>query len=56
LGLLSFRAMPMPPLLASQPWVQRLHHKDSGVPYGMALAAAALVVYPETLWIQGIAS
>jgi prepilin peptidase CpaA len=36
--------------------VQRLHRKDGGVPYGIALAAAALVVYPETLWIQGIAS
>ena len=56
LGLLSFRAMPMPPLLAGQAWVQRLHHKDSGVPYGIALAAAALVVYPDTLWMQGTAS
>src|SRR5437867_3474081 len=56
LGLLSFRAMPMPPLLAGQPWVQRLHHKDSGVPYGIALAAAALIVYPDTLWMQGTAA
>jgi prepilin peptidase CpaA len=54
--LLGFRAMPMPPLLASQPWVQRLHHHRSGVPYGIALAAAALLVYPDTPWMQGTVS
>src|SRR5215471_10168238 len=50
--LLGFRAIPLPPLLASQPWVQRLHHHRSGVPYGIALAAAALLVYPDTPWMQ----
>ena len=34
-----------------QQWVQRLHEKDGGVPYGIALAAAALVVYPHTAWM-----
>jgi Flp pilus assembly protein protease CpaA len=28
--------------------VQRLHANDVGVPYGVALAAAALAVYPHT--------
>src|SRR5215813_1914180 len=54
LGMLSFRAMPMPPLLAAQQWVQHLHDKKSGVPYGIALAAAALLVYPDTLWMQAV--
>ena len=40
--------MPLPSLLAGQQWAQRLHRKDAGVPYGIALAAAALVVYPDT--------
>jgi prepilin peptidase CpaA len=34
--------------------VQRLHDKKGGVPYGIALAAAALLVYPDTLWMQAV--
>jgi Flp pilus assembly protein protease CpaA len=26
------------------------------VPYGIALAAAAMVVYPSTFWMQGVTS
>jgi len=48
LALLQFRLMPLPRILAGQEWAQRLHREDSGVPYGIALAAAALAVYPET--------
>jgi prepilin peptidase CpaA len=48
LALLQFRLMPLPRILARQEWAQRLHRKDSGVPYGIALAAAALAVYPAT--------
>jgi prepilin peptidase CpaA len=54
--LLQFRMSPMPSLLAGQEWAQRLHRKDTGVPYGIALAAAALVVYPDTAWMQAVAS
>jgi prepilin peptidase CpaA len=49
--LLQFRMAPLPALLARQEWVQRLHRKDGGVPYGIALAAAALAVYPQTHWM-----
>jgi prepilin peptidase CpaA len=55
LVLLNVRTMPLPNLLSGQPWAVRLHHKDSGVPYGIALAAAALVVYPDTIWMKAIA-
>jgi prepilin peptidase CpaA len=55
LVLLNVRAMPLPSLLSGQPWAVRLHSKDSGVPYGIALAAAALVVYPDTIWMKAIA-
>jgi prepilin peptidase CpaA len=54
LALLQFRMAPLPPWLARQEWVQRLHRKDGGVPYGIALAAAALAVYPETEWMAKI--
>jgi prepilin peptidase CpaA len=46
-----FRHLPLPALLARQQWILRLHEKNGGVPYGIALAAAALVVYPHTGWM-----
>jgi prepilin peptidase CpaA len=46
---------PLPALLARQEWVERLHRKDGAVPYGIALAAAALIVYPDTPWMTAIA-
>jgi prepilin peptidase CpaA len=54
--LIQFRTWPLPGLLAGRQWVERLHHKDSGVPYGIALAAAALCVYPDTPWMSALAS
>jgi prepilin peptidase CpaA len=48
LMLVSVRMMPLPVLLAGQPWIARLHASDSGVPYGIALAAAGLMAYPHS--------
>jgi prepilin peptidase CpaA len=50
--IIRLRLWPLPAALAGQEWAQRLHRADAGVPYGIALAAAALVVYPETFWMQ----
>jgi prepilin peptidase CpaA len=55
LMLLQFRNLPLPQPLARQGWVQRLHEKDGGIPYGIALAAAAMLVYPQTPWMAAIA-
>ena len=52
--IIQFRLMPLPSMLAGKEWIERLHRKDSGVPYGVALAAAALVVYPETPWMKAL--
>ncbi|HEX3708305.1 MAG TPA: prepilin peptidase [Pseudolabrys sp.] len=49
--LIQFRKLPLPALLARQEWVMRLHERGGGIPYGIALAAAALAVYPETGWM-----
>jgi prepilin peptidase CpaA len=49
--LIQFRLAPLPAMLARQPWVLRLHDRNGGVPYGIALAAAALAVYPQTQWM-----
>ena len=46
--MIQFRFAPLPRFLAGQEWAQRLHRMDAGVPYGIALAASALFVYPET--------
>jgi prepilin peptidase CpaA len=54
LALLQYRAVPMPAMLIGRAWAERLHEPKGGVPYGIALAAAAMVVYPSTPWMQSI--
>jgi len=49
--ILSFRSAVLPAFIIRQPWVQRLHQDKAGVPYGIALAAAGLAIYPHTLWM-----
>jgi prepilin peptidase CpaA len=48
LAILQFRRLPMPSWAQARAWIMRLHDKNNGVPYGVALAAAGLVLYPET--------
>ena len=52
LALIEFRKFAMPSLLAGKDWAERLHKQGGGVPYGIALAVAALVIYPSTIWMQ----
>ncbi len=52
--LIQFRALPLPRLLVGREWAERLHRRDGGVPYGIALATAALLVYPQTEWMTAI--
>jgi prepilin peptidase CpaA len=52
--LLQFRQWPLPYALTGQTWLLRLHAKDSGIPYGIALAIGALTIYPETDWIKAV--
>ena len=55
LALLWFRHMPLPPALYRYDWIARLHNKTEGVPYGIALAAAGLVLFPQTVWLEAAA-
>jgi prepilin peptidase CpaA len=50
-----FRTMPLPAALAGAEWAERLHRQDAGIPYGIALAAAALIVYPQSEWMVRLA-
>jgi prepilin peptidase CpaA len=52
--LLQFRQWPLPYPLAGQAWLLKLHAKESGIPYGIALAIGALMIYPETEWVKAI--
>jgi len=52
--LIQFRQWPLPYQLGGQAWLLKLHAKDSGIPYGIALAIGALMVYPETEWIRAV--
>jgi prepilin peptidase CpaA len=48
LALLAIRRVPLPAMLHGQPWVLRLVDRQAGVPYGIALAAAALILLPKS--------
>jgi prepilin peptidase CpaA len=52
--LLQFRQWPLPYPFAGQDWLLKLHAKNSGIPYGIALAIGALTVYPQTEWIKAV--
>lgn len=54
LFILMFRQWPLPYVLVGQHWLLRLHHRDTGIPYGIALAAGALLVYPDTSWVKAV--
>lgn len=53
--ILILRARPLPALAVDWRWARRLHAANEGVPYGIALAFAALLVLPETaIWRAAI--
>lgn len=53
--ILMLRARPLPAQVEAWPWLRRLHAANEGVPYGIALAFAALLILPETaLWHAAI--
>jgi prepilin peptidase CpaA len=50
----SARSVPLPRVFLGEAWALRLHREDGGIPYGIALAAGALLVYPQTVWFERI--
>jgi prepilin peptidase CpaA len=51
--ILAFRKrIALPASVTGQAWLTRLHDPRSGVPYGIALAAAAMFIYPDTIWLR----
>jgi len=52
--IVQFRHLPLPHILIGRDWAERLHRQGGGVPYGIALAAAALLIYPQTEWMTAL--
>lgn len=50
--LLQARALPLPAPLVGREWAERLHRANAGIPYGIALAGSALLIYPDTPWMK----
>jgi prepilin peptidase CpaA len=55
LALLSVRKFPLPLVLTRVSWIERLHDKNTGIPYGIALAAAGLLTYSNTTIFHALA-
>jgi prepilin peptidase CpaA len=54
-AILAYRGLVPPLWVAKQHWAMRLHDRKTGIPYGIALAAAALWLYPSTRWFYFLA-
>ncbi|WP_439542216.1 A24 family peptidase [Hyphomicrobium sp.] len=46
-AILHFRKLPLTGTIATD-WTIRLHDRSTGIPYGIAIASAALTVFPQT--------
>ncbi len=51
-GLLIVRSRLLPLFLTRFDWINRLHRKGEGVPYGIALGPVAALIYLQTPWMQ----
>jgi prepilin peptidase CpaA len=54
LALLAFRQLPLPASVATETWVAKLHAPRGPVPYGIAISAGGLFMYPHTIWCKAL--
>lgn len=54
IAIVYFRAQNLPMRLGKVDWIARLYKNETGIPYGIALGAGALLVYPATPWMQKV--
>lgn len=52
--IFGYRFLPPPLWLCRHEWAMRLHTKAGGIPYGIALAAAGLWLYPSSPWLHSL--
>jgi prepilin peptidase CpaA len=48
IALLTLRRVPLPGVLLGHGWLVKLTEKNSGIPYGVALSAAAIALLPSS--------
>lgn len=51
--ILLFRNQPLPLTLHKIEWLDRLHQKDQGIPYGIAIALGGISAYPQSAFYIG---
>ncbi len=51
-GILIYRSWMLPAFAVRHTWMTRLHDKSVGVPYGIAIAAGAMMIYAETPFVS----
>jgi prepilin peptidase CpaA len=57
LAIIGLRKLPLPGILLARQWAARLHEPNTGIPYGIALASAGLILYPQTaIWLAAAAA
>jgi prepilin peptidase CpaA len=56
LAILVLRRMPLEVWALRWPWLGRLHDRKRGVPYGVAMAIAGLLVYSNSVIFQQLAA
>jgi prepilin peptidase CpaA len=52
LVLIRLRGNIIPERIEKIDWIARLYRADTGIPYGIALGAAAVITYPSTPWME----
>jgi prepilin peptidase CpaA len=55
-AILFYRRVPAIEALPVPEWALKLHERGTGIPYGIAIAAGALLIYPHTAWFAALAS
>lgn len=53
-SVLLFRKVSLPTNFAAPEWLVRLHNKQEGIPYGIAISAGALVALPNAIWFEHV--
>lgn len=52
IAMMTFRKLPVLPVYAHAPWLMRLHARKKDIPYGVAIAAGALLSFSQTPYFQ----
>jgi prepilin peptidase CpaA len=56
-AIIVLRKWPLPGVLLARQWATLLHEPGTGIPYGIALASAGLILYPKTaIWLGAAAA